>query len=354
MFNERDTRESSISNLFCIYAGFYILAAFTLIFYRTMSDHGSSARPSDADIDRFLQSLSPDQLDRVMGRAATMSRASTAPTSQMPSPSHSEHTAASASSRRSRSRLSRQSGGRSCCGREEDVVSPATATHSAQSTPRTTAPPTVRQTPVDSPEQGSPDRTPTVYGREVPQGFSYLIDRATGEIIMTPEGKQVMSRMRQLCRQVFRHTVMVSWRSQERSSIDYIISTLHREFPVPSADSAFDDAWMRVRMRDYMKHRRSDARTADTRPAWLDREEWRGIREERATTPDRWHQQREAARARVEAGSSHHLGSGGWATFEEDFVRFLPSSLFYLCIFSLVVCVLHKNLTLDFNLCSIV
>ena len=187
--NERDTRESSISNLFCIYAGFYILAAFTLTFYRTMSDHGSSARPSDADIDRFLQSLSPDQLDRVMGRAATMSRASTAPASQMPSPSHSEHTAASAASR-----LSRQSG-RGCCGREEDVVSPATATQSAQSTPRSTVPPTVRQTPVDSPEQGSPDRTPTVYGREVPQGFSYLIDRVTGEIIMTPEGKQVMSRM---------------------------------------------------------------------------------------------------------------------------------------------------------------
>ena len=96
--------------------------------------------------------------------------------------------------------------------------------------------------PKGSPEEGSPDRTLTVYGREVPKDFSYLIDRATGEIIMTPEGKQVMSRMQQLCRQVFRHTVMVSWRSQERSSKDYIISTLHRKFPVPSADLAFNAA----------------------------------------------------------------------------------------------------------------
>ena len=134
-----------------------------------MSDHGSSARPSDVDIDHFLQSLSPDQLDRrVMGRAAMMSRSSTTLALQQPSPSHSEHTIAAASSRCSRNRLSRQSR-RDCCGREEDVVSPATATHNAQSTPRSTAPPTVRQMPVDSPEQGSPDRTPTVYGREMPQ-----------------------------------------------------------------------------------------------------------------------------------------------------------------------------------------
>ncbi|KAI5080771.1 hypothetical protein GOP47_0003954 [Adiantum capillus-veneris] len=31
------------------------------------------------------------------------------------------------------------------------------------------------------------------------------------------------------------------------------------------------------------------------------------------------HRSRDSARARVEAGSSHHLGSGGWASFEADF-----------------------------------
>ncbi|MCO5602468.1 hypothetical protein L7F22_056600 [Adiantum nelumboides] len=73
---------------------------------------------------------------------------------------------------------------------------------------------------------------------------------------MTPEGKEVISAMRRLCRQ------------------------------------------------------RSD---------WLYREEWRQIREERVTAPDRWEQQRRAARARIDAGSSHHLGSGGWGSFDEDF-----------------------------------
>lgn len=66
--------------------------------------------------------------------------------------------------------------------------------------PRSTIPPTVRVMPEGSPEEGSLDKTPIVYGREVPEGFSYLIDRANGEIIMTPEGKQVMCHMRQLCR----------------------------------------------------------------------------------------------------------------------------------------------------------
>ncbi|KAI5070095.1 hypothetical protein GOP47_0014438 [Adiantum capillus-veneris] len=34
---------------------------------------------------------------------------------------------------------------------------------------------------------------------------------------------------------------------------------------------------------------------------------------------DKWKQQKKAARARVEAGSSHHLRSGGWASFEANF-----------------------------------
>ncbi|MCO5604269.1 hypothetical protein L7F22_058434 [Adiantum nelumboides] len=33
----------------------------------------------------------------------------------------------------------------------------------------------------------------------------------------------------------------------------------------------------------------------------------------------RWEQQRRAARARIDAGSLHHLGSGGWGSFDEDF-----------------------------------
>ncbi|KAI5076629.1 hypothetical protein GOP47_0008694 [Adiantum capillus-veneris] len=34
---------------------------------------------------------------------------------------------------------------------------------------------------------------------------------------------------------------------------------------------------------------------------------------------DKWKQQKEVAKARVEAGSSHHLGNGRWTSFEANF-----------------------------------
>ncbi|MCO5574600.1 hypothetical protein L7F22_028388 [Adiantum nelumboides] len=94
----------------------------------------------------------------------------------------------------------------------------------------------------------------------------------------------------------------------------YVIEVAPR---VPTPGDRFGREYMLLR--EYLKHRRDDARRATQRPDWLDREEWRQIREERVMAPDRWEQQRRASRARIDAGSSHHLGSGGWGSFDEDF-----------------------------------
>lgn len=76
-----------------------------------------------------------------------------------------------------------------------------------------------------------------------------------------------------------------------------------------------------------MSHRRSEARDAYRekrgKPDWLDREEWKLIKKEFKDEPQKWKQQLDAAKARLEAGSSSHLGSGGWASFNEDFVSIL-------------------------------
>ncbi|MCO5555318.1 hypothetical protein L7F22_008864 [Adiantum nelumboides] len=154
--------------------------------------------------------------------------------------------------------------------------------------------------------------------RQLSEGYSYLVD-ASRAIIMTPEGKEVISAMRHLCRQVFRHTVMQTFAAQRQDLKDYVIDTLYHDFPVPTPGDRFGQEYMLLCMREYLKHRRDDARRATQRPDWLDREEWRQIREERVMALDRWEQQRRAARARIDAGSLHHLGSGGWGSFDEDF-----------------------------------
>ncbi|MCO5579664.1 hypothetical protein L7F22_033521 [Adiantum nelumboides] len=167
-------------------------------------------------------------------------------------------------------------------------------------------------------QESTPEGTPLAHRRQLPEGYSYLVD-ASGAIIMTPEGKEVISAMRRLCRPVFRHTVMQTFAAQRQDLKDYVIDTLYHDFPVPTPGDRFGREYMLLRMREYLKHRRDDARRATQRPDWLDKEEWRQIREERVTAPDRWEQQKRTARARIDAGSSHHLGSGGWGSFDEDF-----------------------------------
>ena len=286
------------------------------------SSRSRSPSVSDAEVSRFLQRLTPEQLAGLASRAQdTLSSHS--------SPARSDRSAPSASSRRSgRSRLSRASGpergssGRGCCA-DRDDVDPVAAQpiHSVRGTPSIASRSSSHreETPHDTPED-TPSSTPiSSHRREVPEGYSYLVD-PSGAIIMTPEGKEVISTMRHLCRQVFRHTVMKPWTEQRQDLKDYVIDTLHRDFLVPTLDDRFSRDFMLLHMREYMKHRRDDARSAIERPDWLDREEWRQIREDRTSSPDRWEQQRRAARARIDAGSSHHLGSGGWGSFHEDFV----------------------------------
>ncbi|MCO5546920.1 hypothetical protein L7F22_000359 [Adiantum nelumboides] len=138
-------------------------------------------------------------------------------------------------------------------------------------------------------EESTPEGTSLAHRRQLPEGYSYLVD-ASGAIIMTPEGKEVIFAMRRLCCQVFRHTVMQTFAAQRQDLKDYVIDTLYHDFPVPTPA-----------------------------PGLARQEEWRQIREERVMAPYRWEQQRRAARARIDAGSSHHLGSGGWDSFDEDF-----------------------------------
>ena len=154
------------------------------------------------------------------------------------------------------------------------------------------APTHVRETPAPIKFDGEVDvdPTPIVYGKVVPKGYAYLIDPQSGKIIMTLEGKKIMNCMRQLCWQVFRNALIVEWKLLDKASKEYILRTLHEEFPVPSTSNKLNDDWMKVCMQEYMKHQRSNAHKATSRLNWLDREEWKRIKAETKSTPNKWQQ----------------------------------------------------------------
>ncbi|MCO5611797.1 hypothetical protein L7F22_066056 [Adiantum nelumboides] len=188
-----------------------------------MSDHsGSGSRSpslSDAEVSRFLERLTPEQLASVASRAQQS-------LSEQSSPTQSARSASSASSSR-RSRLSRASGpergsergshGCGCCGDRDDVDTSASQrvpserggpsgrqTLSERDTASEGGTPLGRQTPSSSrvqetvehtpsgTQESTPEGTPLAHRRQLPDGYSYLVD-ASGAIIMTPEGKELVS-----------------------------------------------------------------------------------------------------------------------------------------------------------------
>ena len=69
----------------------------------------------------------------------------------------------------------------------------------------------------------------------------------------------------------------------------------------------------------------------------LMQEEWRQIAQELTESPDKFWQQRDAARAKNESVGSSHLGSGGYETLQEDFVSLFIVIVKYI-IYAYTIC----------------
>ncbi|KAI5066576.1 hypothetical protein GOP47_0019200 [Adiantum capillus-veneris] len=322
------------------------------------------------DDEEFLSSLSPQQRQWYVERHR--SGASSRVPTPSASPSISEHSACSEalSSTRRASHSSRHrrssGGGGSCCGDSATDAStpprvrrgslpspslpaptPATASPSTPPFARLTVPSSYTplptppgatpldtprfgaQTPVETPDVRTPIDTPIEtpagtprFTRHRPEGLPYSVN-FSGGIIMDDDGKKVISRMRGLCSQLFRHYILNKWSEVPSDLKNRVISILHDEFSVPTRDQRFNEDLMKIRMREYCKHKRSEVQKAIkhgwNRPDWLAKEDWKNAKKAARENPDKWKQQKDAARARVKAGSSHHLGSGGWASFQADF-----------------------------------
>ena len=102
------------------------------------------------------------------------------------------------------------------------------------------------------------------------------------------------------------------------------------------ADEQVSNDWIKSVMVSTMSHRKSEARDAcregKPKPTWLDAAEWRQIQQEATDNPNKYQQQREAARLKNESVGSSHLGSGGYDTLRDEFVS--ASTLKLVCQFS--------------------
>ena len=94
------------------------------------------------------------------------------------------------------------------------------------------------------------------------------------------------------------------------------------------ADEQVNNDWIKSVMVSTMSHRKSEARDAfregKPKPTWLDAAEWRQIQQEAIDNPNKYQQQREAARLKNESVGSSHLGSGGYDTLRDEFVMHQP------------------------------
>ncbi|KAI5071922.1 hypothetical protein GOP47_0014173 [Adiantum capillus-veneris] len=249
------------------------------------------------DDEEFLSSLSPQQTQWYVEhhRSGASSRIPT----PSASPSLSKHSAlseASVSTRRSShsSRHRRSSGGGGgCCG---DSAADAST------------PPRVRRGSLPSPSLPIPTSSPST------PGFARLIVPSSYTPLPSPPGATPLDTPR--------------FRAQTPMETPDVRTPIHTPLETPAGTPRFthhrpEGLSYSV---DFSEHKRSEVQKEIkhgwNRPDWLAKEDWKNVKKAAHENPDKWKQQKDAARARVEAGSSHHLGSGEWASFEADFVSF--------------------------------
>lgn len=144
-----------------------------------------------------------------------------------------------------------------------------------------------------------------------------------GDIISNAMGKRVFARMHELLWVYFPDDILTDWRKQPKDSKDRVIEILHSEYPNPEG-YRFKTAPMLRHMGHVLKSRRGVAREAfdsgNRKPPGLSDDDWRRVKNERETFPNRWDQQRDANRVQRETTGINKLGSGGKAHFKAKFV----------------------------------
>jgi hypothetical protein len=136
--------------------------------------------------------------------------------------------------------------------------------------------------------------------------------------------------MRQLMALTFREEIYVDWRKQRADRKQYILDTLRSEFPCPDGYT-FSDRFMLHRMSQWMNHRRSEVRDAiregKKRLSGCAKSDWDHMKREIENNPEKFKQQREAAKKRQDSLGASHLGSGGKGHFMAYFVSIHNSFL---------------------------
>ena len=286
----------------------------------TPGDFSFAPTPASMSPDQFwgmLQNFTPEQRamagqffggDRTPTPAGTPTIENTPTTTNTPERFVPAGTPESSSSRRSRRwRASGGGGGGGCCGGGgTDGVSPD-RTHPPISS--------VGSTPRSSPRTPWATRTPS-------HERTYTV--RSGAMVQDAVGKEMRARIWQLCTIQFGHEILKTWDKLDRETRrNFIIEQIKQEF-IPSGNVVSNE-WIKYQMVNVMSHigdQRREMHIKKARESRLGLMQRSGGRftQEATDSPDKFWQQRDAARAKNESVGSSHLGSGGYETLREDFV----------------------------------
>lgn len=122
----------------------------------------------------------------------------------------------------------------------------------------------------------------------------------------------------------FHNFVITLWDQQDKEKKNYINTKIKKEFLPSNPRNPVSNECIQYIAHILMVHYRLEARDAFRKGkdilVCLDGREWEGRAQEVTETPEKFQQQREVARMKLQTIGASHFGSGGYKTMHHEFV----------------------------------
>ena len=156
-----------------------------------------------------------------------------------------------------------------------------------------------------------------------------------GNVVLDDVGQEMKTHIHELCHTVFANDFMTTWAKLDKGKKDRVMNQINDEYKPDQGSEVVPRRWIKDHMVDVMKHWRGDVtrrvKARGDKPWYITDEDWNAEKEKHEANPQRYKQQEDAAKARMESVGSSYLGSGGISWL-------LCKSQHLSCMFHLMLC----------------
>ena len=185
-------------------------------------------------------------------------------------------------------------------------------------------PPRERPSPTASARSTPRSRSSRRYDTNITSEGGKFYTIVNGNVVLDNVGQEMKGRIRELCHTVFANDFMTTWTKLDKGKKDRVMNQINDEYKPAQGSEVVPRRWIKDHMVDVMKHWRGDVtrrvKGGGDKPWYITDEDWNAEKEKHEANPQRYKQQEDAAKARMESVGSSHLGSGGWDSFHVYFV----------------------------------